>query len=171
MRTSPVGRHPHAGPGDRRAPGVEVSGSLGGRELPARSRRQGVAALRAGRADAQPTAPVGRHPHADPGARRGPGVEVSGALGRRAPPGRSRRQGVAALRAGRADARDTDVLGRRRVGDRATADGMFTAPGGEYRRRWLAVRVSTRLGPPRRAARSQPSGLRTRRACAAGSAR
>ncbi|HSO81208.1 hypothetical protein [Thiocapsa sp.] len=42
MPTSPVGRHPHADTGAR----IEVSGSLGRLVLPARSRRQGVAALR-----------------------------------------------------------------------------------------------------------------------------
>jgi hypothetical protein len=48
---------------------------------------------------------VGRHPHADPGARMGPGVEVFGDSGRRQTPERSWRQGVAALRACRAEAR------------------------------------------------------------------
>jgi hypothetical protein len=41
-----------------------------------------------------PTDPVARHPHADPGARRAPGVELSGDSGRREAPERSWRQGV-----------------------------------------------------------------------------
>jgi hypothetical protein len=55
--------------------------------------------------------PVGRHPHADPGARRAPGVEVSGDSWRREAPERSWRQRVAALRACRADARTDKCSG------------------------------------------------------------
>jgi hypothetical protein len=55
--------------------------------------------------------PVGRHPHADPGARRAPGVGVSGDSWRREAPERSWRQRVAALRACRADARTDKCSG------------------------------------------------------------
>jgi hypothetical protein len=48
-----------------------------------------------------PSSTVGRHLHADPGARRAPGVEVCGDARRREAPERSWRQGVAALRAAR----------------------------------------------------------------------
>jgi hypothetical protein len=71
MRSSTVGRYPHADPGARRAPGVEISGGSARRKAPERSWRQRVAALRArphprscssGRAGATPEL-VAEHRH------------------------------------------------------------------------------------------------------------
>jgi hypothetical protein len=87
---------------------------------------------------------VGRHPHADPRARVGPGMEVFGDSGRRQTPERSWRQGVAALRACRAEARPQQMFRsflnrdlacspkRSTAGSRSSSRGLGRARGGLF---------------------------------------
>jgi hypothetical protein len=83
------------------------------RPIPGLGRHRRTPRTRVTRAGARATARsadvtsanVGRHRHTDRGARRASGVEVCGDAGRRKAPERSWRQGVAALRACRAEAR------------------------------------------------------------------